>query len=163
MTFEPVYTMTDWYDGPRRGVASFNGRPYLYESCWSNIESDEDDMFLLSPISDRLFAAVIEDWEIWRRWEVAYKSGSTTIETHPALPNDRERHVELATILKAQLGLDEHDRVAAKAIFRYNSDKEPSVEAEWTIVDYVQSKDRRDKYRWTGADGDEHKPLHPSS
>ena len=42
MAFEPVHTMTDWYDGPRRGVATVNGLPHIYESCWSDIDSDDE-------------------------------------------------------------------------------------------------------------------------
>ncbi len=36
MTFETVHTMTDWYDGPRRGVAIVNNHPHVYVSCWTN-------------------------------------------------------------------------------------------------------------------------------
>ena len=147
MAFEPVHTMTDWYDGPRRGVATVNGLPHIYESCWSDIDFDDDDVFLLSPISGEVFSAAIEDWEIWTRWEVAYKDGNTTIETHPALPEDRVRHAALAMILNERLVVDERQRMAATAVFRYNADTEPRMEAEWTIVDYVSGKDKRDKYR----------------
>ena len=30
ISFERVYTMTDDYDGPRRGIASFRGKPHAY-------------------------------------------------------------------------------------------------------------------------------------
>ncbi len=122
-----------------------NGRPHVYQSCWSNIDSDDDDMFLLSPISDEAFSAAIEDWEIWTRWDFAYKIGSTTNDAHPALPADRERHMLLATILTKQLVVDQRERIAATAVFRYNTDTKPRIEAEWKIVDYVHSKDKRDK------------------
>lgn len=147
MAFEPAHTMTDWYDGPRRGVATVNGRPHIYESCWSDIDSDDDDVFVLSPISDDVFSAAIEDWEIWTRWEVAFKNGNTTIEAHPALPEDRVRHAALAMILNQRLVIDERQRIAATAVFHYNASTEPRMEADWTLVDYVSSKNKRDKYR----------------
>jgi hypothetical protein len=47
--------MTDYYDGPRQGVADYRGRPHLYESQWSDIDSDQEDTFLLTPITAETF------------------------------------------------------------------------------------------------------------
>ena len=90
--FETVYTMTDWYDGPRRGVAMVNGKPHVYESCWSNIDSASQDVFLLSEVSGEALALAIEDWEIWLRWSAAFKRGDVTEETHPCHAAERPRH-----------------------------------------------------------------------
>jgi hypothetical protein len=37
--FEKVYTMTDYYDGPRRGIADFDGRPHFYDSEWDDLDA----------------------------------------------------------------------------------------------------------------------------
>ncbi len=147
MAFETVHTMTDWYDGPRRGVAIVNGRPHLYESCWSDIDSEDIDQFVLSPISSELLTAALEDWEIWTRWERAHKAGLTTVESHPVLPEDRERHMALEPILRKQLVINEQTKIAATAVFRYDPDKAPRMEAEWTIVEYVEGRDKRELFR----------------
>ncbi len=147
MVFETVHTMTDWYDGPRRGVAIVNGRPHVYESCWSDIDSDDADLFVLSPVSDELLTTALEDWEIWLRWERACQAGLTTIESHPALPEDQERHKALESIFREQLVINEQTKIAATAVFRYNADKEPRIEAEWTIVEYVEARDKRELFR----------------
>lgn len=152
MAFETVHTMTDWYDGPRRGIAELNSLPHLYVSCWNDIDSDEDDVFLLSPISEEIFLLALEDWQIWERWSIAHRNGEVTVETHPCLPNDRERHLALQHELKDRLVLDEHAVFAATAVFKYNSQREdgtPRMSAEWTIVPYDQSKDKRSKYEWS--------------
>jgi hypothetical protein len=64
--FEPVHTMTDCYDGPRRGIADFRGNPHLYESRWSDIDSEDDDTFLLMPVDAATFEWALEDWTNWR-------------------------------------------------------------------------------------------------
>jgi hypothetical protein len=112
MAFETVHTMTDWYDGPRRGVAIVQGQPHLYVSCWTNIDADCDDIFLLSPITEDLFSAALEDWAIWKRWEFAHKNGNASIETHPALPADLERHMEIEKILTQRLVIDEDCKIS---------------------------------------------------
>lgn len=35
-SFERVYTVTDYHDGPRRGIADFNGKPHLFVSEFEN-------------------------------------------------------------------------------------------------------------------------------
>jgi hypothetical protein len=34
--YERVHTMTDYYDGPRKGLANFEGMPHLYEAEWDD-------------------------------------------------------------------------------------------------------------------------------
>ena len=143
--------MTDWYDGPRRGIAEVNNRPHLYVSCWTDIDSDEDDLFLLSPISDETLLLALEDWQIWQRWSIAHRNGEVTAETHPCLPNDRERHLLLQQELKTRLVLDEHSMFAATAVFQCNTQSVKdslSMLAEWTVVPYDPSNDKRSEYEW---------------
>jgi hypothetical protein len=48
----------------------------------------------------------MEDWDIWQRWESAFHSGKTDHSTHPALPNEAERHSELKRILDGYLATE---------------------------------------------------------
>jgi hypothetical protein len=53
---ERVYTMTDYYDGPRGGVADYCGRPHVYRTLWADIDHDCPDVFELAPIDDATLA-----------------------------------------------------------------------------------------------------------
>lgn len=90
---ERVYTVTDYYDGPRCGIANFRGRPHLYESDF------DDDTFRLYPVAADLLQLALEDWAIWVRWSDAFNRGEVDASTHPAHPADRTRHEELAALL----------------------------------------------------------------
>lgn len=103
MSADHVITMWDYYDGPRVGVATYEGTPHVYFSLGLDIDSDADDVFSLAPIDQDTLALVEEDWAIWLRWEQALKRGETTAATHPALPEDRARHDELVAALDARL------------------------------------------------------------
>src|SRR5215471_6082747 len=95
-SYEKVHTMTEYNDGPRRGIADFEGRPHLYVSEWDNDAQDFRELFVLSPVDDEaVFRMALEDFEILRRWEQAFEQDLTTIDTQPALPQDRARHDEL--------------------------------------------------------------------
>lgn len=37
----------------------------------------------------------IEHWAIWRRWVAARRDGTIAHDTHPALPDERERYYQL--------------------------------------------------------------------
>ncbi len=120
--FEKVYTMTDWYDGPRSGVADFDGKPHLYMSEWDDRADDYASTFVLSPISPEVFQLALEDWATWRRWETAFHEGRATLDTHPALPEDRARHEQLKPILEERLVIDPARQLRARGEFRAAAD-----------------------------------------
>lgn len=110
--------MTDYYDGPRKGIADFEGRPHLYESEWDDNGDDWAPIYTLSPVEPHVFALALESWAIWKRWEMALHEGRTTAETHPALPEDRSRNDELQEILDRELKTAAHGVVRARAEFK---------------------------------------------
>ena len=122
--YERVHTMTDYYDGPRRGIADFEGRPHLYESEWADETDSYAPTFRLSPVEPRLFSLALESWRIWRRWETAFHSGRTPHETHPALPEEKSRSDELDSVLEQELRIDEHSYVRARGDFKAVDDPE---------------------------------------
>lgn len=122
--FEVVYTVLDWYDGPRRGVADCKGHAHLFESEWRDREDVVADTFLLVPVDAETFALVLEDWTIWRRWETAFHKGMAARESHPALPEDQERHRELQHLLEGRLTVDSIKAIRRKAEFRVRHDPE---------------------------------------
>ena len=93
--FERMHTVTDFCDGPIAGVADFNGVPHLYAAEWDAARRGSTSVFQLTPISQETFRLLMEDWEIWRRWETADFAGNAPQGRHPALPRDRARHDEL--------------------------------------------------------------------
>lgn len=120
--FEIVHTLTDWYDGPRRGIADLQGVAHYFESDWSDLEGAEQDIFLLTPIDAATLALALEDWQIWRRWETAFYEERTTIETHPALPDDRDRHEALQPLLEQRLRINPAHVIRKLAEFQPRSD-----------------------------------------
>jgi hypothetical protein len=118
MTWERIFTVNDYYDGPRRGVADFRGRPHVYESQFSDAEDEYTDRFLLMEIDPELFQLVLEDWTIWLRWHAAYQRGDVSIDTHPALPDDRKRHEELEQLVGSRLRAEPSKSTVMGAEFR---------------------------------------------
>ena len=143
--FEPVYTITDYYDGPRGGIAEFGGKPHTYESYWLDVGDDPtEDIFRLAPVDEETVRLACEDWEIFRRWDAAFRAGQTSESTHPALPDDRTRYEELARLLEGRLTTNGAGTFCARAQFRAN---EPwDLQVEWTRIACpadMSPKDRR--------------------
>jgi hypothetical protein len=137
--FETVHTMTDYYDGPRCGIADFDGRPCTYESVADDLHGKQNDVFELRGVDEETFKLALEDWQIWVRWEDAFYSGKVTTETHPALPEDRARHDAIAAVLPARIAALPGPVKRASAIFRPrpghpDGGRGRSLEVQWHPV-----------------------------
>jgi hypothetical protein len=143
--FERVYTVVDYYDGPRLGIADLDGTPHVYRSLWLDSADEWDAVrFELAPLSSEGLAVALEDWAIWRRFERAYRAGevgwSGDEREWGALPEDRARHEELRPALDRALTIDGARRLVARGEFRPHgprpADASPGVmrdlEVRWT-------------------------------
>ena len=115
--YERVHTVTDYYDGPRKGIADFQGEPHIYESIFDESKGKYSELFRLAPIAPETFWAAMEDWAIWQRYELAYHSGKADLSSHPALPHETQRHSELEAILEKVLVIDVHKAITRIARF----------------------------------------------
>jgi hypothetical protein len=125
--FEPVFSVTDYYDGPREGMANFGGEPHLFRSQFADLDADDDDVFTLTPVDADTFRLALEDWAIWKRWEAAFKAGAADLSTHPALPQDRGRHNWLERELAQRFAAAESTSFLAKGEFKTVDVQAPGV------------------------------------
>ena len=137
--YDKVYTVTDYYDGARAGVADFNGQPHYYECQFDESKNDWSDIFFLKPIDRETFRLALEDWDIWERWNAAREDGTVSLDTHPALPEDRKRHDEIAENLKTRLKVDPEKDMKAKAEFEVIEPKRKgqsiaSLIVKWSVL-----------------------------
>lgn len=116
--FARVYTVHDYHDGPRSGVADFNGHPHAYECLFDAAQDEYSEVFELRLLDDETFRLELEGWEIWLRWKDAHTAGLATIETHPALPADRARYDAIYAVLPARIAASAGPVVRARAVFR---------------------------------------------
>ena len=151
LNFETVHTMTDYYDGPRGGIADFLGVPHVYESTYADVADKPgvaNDVFRLSSVAPEIFELALEDWAIWLRWETAFHRGELTPDdAHPALLVDRVRHEELKRLLSSQLVIAKHGWVLAHAEFRVRNAPNHSglgfhpLEVAWTPLSFVGGRE----------------------
>jgi hypothetical protein len=115
--FETVHTVTDYYDGPRRGIADFGGQPHVFTSEWDDSEDSYAEVFQLRRVDRETFELALEDWQVWLRWQDAFHRREVTTETHPALPRDRARHDEIQAVLSERLANLPGPVIRARATF----------------------------------------------
>jgi hypothetical protein len=134
MAWDRVYTVNDYYDGPRRGIADVDGVPHIYESEFDHSTDEYGDTFLVSPVDQSLLALVLEDWEIWLRWNSAFKRGEASVDSHPALPKDRERHEALKIAIGDRSRVDRAQAKYMRARFE-TSPQDGGTIVEWRCGD----------------------------
>lgn len=118
MNWDRILTINDYYDGPRRGIAEVNGVPHVYEAEFDHSTDEYGDTYRVSPVDEELLSLVLEDWAIWLRWDAAYKRGEVSLETHPALPEDRDRRGAIKLAVGDRLKADPARWTRQKAEFR---------------------------------------------
>jgi hypothetical protein len=104
--YETVFTVMDYSGWPRKGIANHQGTPHLFEYVSSEAKNPDSKLFRLTPLNEEIFQLAMEDWEIWRRWLVAFYESKADIGTSPALPEESSRHEELKRILDEFLIFD---------------------------------------------------------
>jgi len=135
VAWERVYTVNNFWDRPRLGIADVSGRPHIFESLFDVLHDDYRDFYFVSPIDTELFVLALEDWEIWNRWCEAFDRGETSRETHPALPEDRSRHDEIVRLIGPRLKADPTKSKKLKDAFRNLRRGWSGVEVEWSEAD----------------------------
>ncbi len=101
--YEFVFTVRDYHDGPRSGVANFHGTPHFYECVFDEERDGYSNSYLLVALNQEVFKAATENWEIFLRWRTAFDLGKVSRETHPALPQDKKRFEETKRVLDIAL------------------------------------------------------------
>ena len=133
--WETVFTVNDYYDGPRNGVANLDGVPHIYFCDWDQDNDDWSSIYLLVPISPNLLTPVLEEWAIWLRWRAAYGAQSLTEDDkHPALASDRPRYDELHPLVEKILKVDVSSAIRAIPEFRGTLEPIQAFEVRWTRV-----------------------------
>lgn len=117
--WEPVFTVNEFWDRPRRGFANYGGRPHAYSCEWDEKADDWGEVYLLCFVSDEQLGLAREDWDIWRRWASAHHAKRLTAEDkHPALAGDWPRHEELQPLVIEALAVGKSQAVRAIPEFR---------------------------------------------
>lgn len=128
---ERVYGVVDYYDGVLDGVADYQGRPHAFV-----LDGDADSLlpiYRLSPLSFETMTLFQEAWDIWRRWELAQAVSSANVGVVAALPEDRARHDELASLLTAQLSVPAEATLRARGAFARSPGSDPAQDGLWAM------------------------------
>lgn len=112
--FERVYTISQWYDGPRTGAADFRGAPHHFRSLYLDTPDwdPHEDRFELTPLTATALEWIVQADALYQRWDTARRRGAlppaaredALPEDAPLVfPEDRERYETLERQLAAYL------------------------------------------------------------
>lgn len=134
---ERVYTIFNYYDGPREGIADVEGKPHVYKCQFSEADDDWTDCFWLMEIDQALFELAKEQHEIFLRWRAEFDRGNVRLESGPALPADCSRFAELKSAIGNRFDIVPERSITKRARFTSNGATDPTLGAwlvEWIAV-----------------------------
>ena len=142
---EKVHVENDWYDGPRCGIADFNGVPHRFLSQFKeydagfNVDLDRD-VFHVFPITLRELDLEKEQWGIFVSWNRKYEAGESHVDCHPAKGGVDSRWDEIEEILSPGRNNIPDNAMEVYAVFlsidnseRYGSSG-PSYGVIWEVL-----------------------------
>lgn len=131
--WEKVHTVEDADRLPIWGAADCEGKPHLYEREFSVTNDDYTENFHVMEIDRDLLCLLVERFQIFLRWRSAFDTRATTLDTHPALLDDKMRHAALnAAIGGRDRLLQEKSRLMRPRFKRFS---EFEFEVMWDAVD----------------------------
>ena len=138
--FEEVYTVWEYYDGPRTGIANFKGELHYFECGWDEALDDYSEMYTLRSIDKEILPLVDELDQIWKDWVTRLHKGEVDAITHPGYKNHNPRFGQLSDLLDKKMKTG--DPVAkCRATFQASSgqDNLPQgvprrIEVKWNLV-----------------------------
>jgi hypothetical protein len=135
--FEPVYSVWDYWDGPRSGVAAAGGDPCYFHCEWDAGSNVWSEYFTLKRLDAEALTLAKERDQIWCAWEATFYRGEVPASTHPGLPGENARYAALTVALNAILA-STPDIGVARAPFRPKPGQPPrpvgmlrELEVEW--------------------------------
>jgi len=132
---ETVHTVNDYWDGPRVGVADFQGQPHYFECVFDEALDEWSSSFWLHSLEPETFNLVMENWRLWERWRDAFNEGRADDDSHPCLPEDRAKYQVNSVVLKERLRIDLASDIRAKGQFERVGPHDRSTNRwQWTVT-----------------------------
>jgi len=100
---ERVLMIWDYYDGPREGLALYNGLPHYFKCIFDESIDEYSDVFELYPVGDEFLELAQEQDEIFREWLNRYSKGLASRETHPGHRGVNPKFDELSDLLDSAI------------------------------------------------------------
>ncbi len=119
MLHDIVYTVEDWYDGPRDGYADYRQKPHFYRSLHfdNDVYNPDEDRFELTPVSGQVVQWALVQHTLWQKWDKAYRAGTLPEEPDESiriLAEDLPRYHELCTLIEK----DRQENAASSFVVR---------------------------------------------
>ena len=118
MKREKVHTVDVFWDGPIAGAANLEEKPHYFDVVEDDIEFPDGSLsFTLTSISEEVFQLIIENAQIRLRWQKAIDNEEASMDSEPALPEDREKHDNNRFMIDTYLYRNEHLAFVKRGVF----------------------------------------------
>lgn len=131
LLFEHVYTIDEWDEGPRSGVANFAGVPHYFRSV-----GDSRERFEVTPLPRKVFELILEADALFHRWHPGPHTRTPSNDLPPRVVDgaERARYETLQSDIAAAL-----QALRPVAVVRGDFDFDPD-RVRWSPLDGVRRR-----------------------
>jgi hypothetical protein len=114
---DKVETIFDFWDCPRKGIASYEGNLHLFECVFDEITDEYSNVYRLKIVSSELLQLITEEENLRINWDNKRIKTEEDKATYPILLEDKKRFELITTILETELSINESNSFAKIAKF----------------------------------------------
>jgi hypothetical protein len=100
--YEPVFTVLEYYDGPRKGIAGYRKTPHFFD-CIINDKDEYSEKYLLTPVDDETYRLAMEASKILRKWEIRFHENKRANTTSRAYLLHTKKYRAINRVLEKRL------------------------------------------------------------
>jgi hypothetical protein len=129
-TIEEVQTIYDYWDGPKQGIANYNGELHIYEAIFDEEKDDFSGIFWLMPTTLETLQLSLKHDELWQGWLAGEGKGKSPHEVVEGFYKIQE-HVAVKELLKERMRVKSELAFKAKGSFQRLQPKRHHFQVKW--------------------------------
>ena len=103
MALERLHVTLVFWDGPRSGIADFQGTPHHFECELDATGNEYAETYVMTQAADELVVLAREHETIREDWWRAYQSGEASAQSNPQRLGQNPRLAELEKLIEARI------------------------------------------------------------
>jgi hypothetical protein len=131
---DKVHTVFDFWDCPRSGIASFNGKFHKFECVFDEKNDEYSNIYRLKELCNETLILFNKEKELKKKWDNKIYKSNEDKASFPILPEDKDEYELIKNELEIKLKINESNSFKQIARFHVIDEFLKSYNVEWKEI-----------------------------